>query len=131
MEDEVLRIRRRHMEAALRRWQEFQQVHPPEGPGEITHRVERGEDPGDVARDVMSRVDPEGIADAISTLREAVGITEEAQAAFWQEVEEILRDPVMPEELKVETAAFMGLVCGLLAGEQAAERGDRGPDQHS
>ena len=89
---------------ALGRWKDFETV----GVGETSGLPQEEID--------------EKVADALRAQGEGLGLTPEAKRAFWLGIGSFLKHlgpPLTPENL--ETAAYMGLVIGLMAREQASE----------
>lgn len=122
-----------HVLRAVFRWEDFTsvQVHPPSD--EFLHDLHAQLAEGEsVEAMVLERATANGerIADALRNLKLALGMTSEAQFAFWSEIPDLLEGMEnLDRDDALEQAAMIGLVIGLTAQQLAAEETEGEPRQ--
>lgn len=117
-------IEARHIEAASRRWEDFQLVNcqpEPEWIDEAEERIAAGEDVAEVLLEMKRRHDGDQIADALANLKLALGLSRDATRAFYKAAEEHEPGPFLDRGSAEDQAALNGLVIGLIARELAEE----------
>jgi hypothetical protein len=113
---------------ALRRWQDFDRLHPTGFPPRF--HVEAEEDGHPLVLTEHQGTLP--LAEALVAQAQGVGLTPAASKTFAINVEDAMQDLGLEDDLAeqaareaLSTAAYMGLIIGLTARDLAEERAER------